>query len=92
MPDGDVGPRRLQLVCRASGAWRAGLQPLPETYVVLIQAHVAAGDVATAKLVYDSMQRGGYDPRCGWLMLTCELFRRGCAARMCPAGIICSRL
>ena len=54
--------------------------------MVLIQAHVAAGDVATAKLVYDSMQRGGYDPRCGWLMLTCELFRRGCAACTCSAG------
>ncbi|KAK9843477.1 hypothetical protein WJX81_004550 [Elliptochloris bilobata] len=54
-----------------------GLQPMPETYVVLIHANVAAGEVERAEAVYSSMQRQGYDARCGWLMLTCELFRRG---------------
>ncbi len=58
----------------------AGLPVLPESYVVLIHTFVAAGQVARAESVYESMQRQDYDIRPGWLMLTCELFRNGCGA------------
>jgi len=61
----------------------AGLPVLPESYVVLIHTFVAAGQVARAESVYESMQRQDYDIRPGWLMLTCELFRNGCGA---PVG------
>ena len=47
--------------------------------MVLIHAFLGAGNVQGAVELYKSMQRQGYDMRAGWLMLTSELFRHGCA-------------
>jgi len=63
----------------APSAASAGLQLLTESYVVLIHAFLGAGNVQGAVELYKSMQRQGYDVRAGWLMLTSELFRHGCA-------------
>ena len=63
----------------APSALFAGLQLLTESYVVLIHAFLGAGNVQGAVELYKSMQRQGYDVRAGWLMLTSELFRHGCA-------------
>lgn len=63
----------------APSASSAGLQLLTETYVVLIHAFLGAGNIQGAVELYKSMQRQGYDVRAGWLMLTSELFRQGCA-------------
>ncbi|KAK9823409.1 hypothetical protein WJX72_002547 [[Myrmecia] bisecta] len=54
-----------------------GLQPLAETYAVLIHALVAEGKVPEAHKVYESMQQAGVNPRPGWLVLTCSLFSKG---------------
>ena len=51
-------------------AYDAGIQPLPESYVVLIHAFVEQGRFEDAELVLVSMRRAGLDARQGWLMLT----------------------
>jgi len=51
-------------------AYDAGIQPLPESYVVLIHAFVEQGRFEDAELTLVSMRRAGLDARPGWLMLT----------------------
>ena len=51
-------------------AYDAGIQPLPESYVVLIHAFVERERFDEAELVLVSMRRAGLDARQGWLMLT----------------------
>lgn len=55
-----------------------GLQPIAESYVVLIYGFVAANNVEVAKAVFASMQRAPVDARLGWYMLCTSLFNFGC--------------
>jgi pentatricopeptide repeat protein len=54
-----------------------GLQPIAESYVVLIYGFVAANNVEVAKAVFASMQRAPVDARLGWYMLCTSLFKFG---------------
>ena len=51
-------------------AYDVGIQPLPESYVVLIHAFVQQDRLEDAELVLVSMRRAGLEARQGWLMLT----------------------
>ena len=54
-----------------------GIQPIAESYVVLIHAFVQEGNVAAAEAVLASMKRAGLDARAGWLVLASLLFQQG---------------
>ena len=51
-------------------AHEAGIQPIAESYTVLIHAFMQQDNVVDAELVLVSMKRAGLDARPGWLMLT----------------------
>lgn len=51
-----------------------GIQPLPQSYAILIYAFMQEGMVREAQAVYASAVRAGVDKRPAWLMLTTQLF------------------
>ena len=55
-----------------------GLQPIAETYLVLMHAQMVDGDKSAAFKVFQSMLSAGIDARRGWLLLCKDYFKFGC--------------
>lgn len=63
-------------------AHEAGIQPIAESYTVLIHAFMQQDNVVDAELVLVSMKRAGLDARPGWLMLT-QVRAQSASGRLC---------
>ena len=55
----------------------AGLQPIAETYMVLMHSFIAEGDRRAAFKVFQSMNAAGMDVQRGWLLLCKDCLRYG---------------
>ncbi len=61
----------------------AGVQPIAETYLVLMHALMVDGDKNAAFKVFQSMLSAGIDARRGWLLLCKDYFRFGWVGYLC---------
>ena len=63
-------------ILRLGGA-SAGVQPISESYCIVIACFVERGDMDTGRAVFNSMQRAGHDARPGWLCFAKAAFAWG---------------
>lgn len=65
------------------------MQPIAETYLVLMHALMVDGDKNLAFKVFQSMLSAGIDARRGWLLLCKEYFRFGWVVYLYCTGLVC---